>query len=552
MSPLMLMDLADAAESPSALVGGKGRSLGIMRQLGLPVPEGFVITAPALAAAFADAPRAPTPPAELPNLLAQAIQDELARRGWIGTPLAVRSSAPQEDSAAASFAGIHRSELNVLGQPSLDRAIAAIWSSLWTPQAIAYRARFGIGEADAAMAVVVMPMVPAVAAGVAFTCEPQTGRDDRIVINAVHGLGEALVSGIESGEEIVLEEDRITDDLVLVSRRASTQRRAVVALAEGGTTAEDLAETAEPVLADALALDLGALLRDAAQALDYTDPCYDLEWVWTGERFVLVQARPVTARTWVSYAGLAGQPAIWSNGNTRDVVPHVMAAMEWIGWRRAVDLLLEQGYRLAGFPLDPGASRAALIHGRLYLNASLIQWEGFDAFGVAPKAMNALMGGHHPEIAVPVPTWRDRVRRGKMLLAYLMRSGGFRRRGRRQALETFTEVRRWREEDMTVMSDGELIQRMRRLASTLRSSSEMMFLQGSSGGNLHLLLDLVERRRPGESHALVAAIMAGGEPSVSAQQAYDLLALAQSAAKDQSTRAWLRQGPPWDLSLIHI
>ena len=528
MSALFL-DLADAADAPAALIGGKARQLGLLHRLKLPVPDGFVITAPALDAAILRGTGAAS--VRLAADALEAVWAELERRGWTERPLAIRSSAPHEDSATASFAGIHRSELNVVGPEALDEAIASVWSSLWTPQAAAYRARIGMDETTAAMAVIVMPMVPARAAGIAFTCDPLTGRDDRIIINAIAGLGDALVSGRRNGEEIIVAEDPVTEDLSVLTRRTAA-------------TGE------QPVLDDTLALSLAALVREAAQALDYADPCLDLEWAWTGDSLILLQARPVTARVWNAYAGLAGQPSIWSNGNTRDVMPHVMGAMDWLSWRRMVDIMLERGYRLAGYKLLAGARRSALINGRLYLNVSLMQWEGFDAFGMAPKAMNAMLGGHHPEITVPPSGWRDRARRAGMMLRYVLGSGRERRRGRREADAAFAETARLRAEDLTAASDQQLAERLRSLILAVRTRHGMMFLQSSAGGMIHMLLERIERRFPGESHGLLAALLAGGEPSVSARQAYDLQAMAREALRHPATAEWLRRGRPWDLSAL--
>jgi pyruvate,water dikinase len=107
----------------------------------------------------------------------------------------VRSSAPQEDSTNVSFAGIHTSCLNVQGVEAVEWTIRSVWLSLWTPAAIAYRKRIGLAHAEAAMAVLIMPLVPAIASGIGFTRDPISGRDDRLVIHAVHGLGESLVGG---------------------------------------------------------------------------------------------------------------------------------------------------------------------------------------------------------------------------------------------------------------------------------------------------------------------------------------------------------------------
>lgn len=554
LSPIAaLMDLAAAAEAPVAQVGGKGRQLGQLLQLGLPVPGGFVITAQALADAFTGTPRDATRPPPLPDALLAVLDAELRKRGWEGTPLAVRSSAPQEDSQKASFAGIHRSELNVIGAPALARAIAAVWSSLWTAHAAAYRQRLGIADADAAMAVVVMPLVPARLSGVAFTCDPRSGRDDRYVINAVSGLGKALVGGSENGETIVLEERRDDDAFIFVERQPARQNVRVVPAPEGGTRHETLppgGSDAAPLLDDARAIELARLLRDAAQALDYADPCFDIEWVCDGERFHLVQARPVTARPWHCYLELAGQAAIWTNGNSRDVAPLPMNAMDWFHWRGMVDTMLEQGHRLAGFPLLAGARRFALLGGRLYINAALVQWEGYSGFGITPKQMNGLMGGHQPEITVPPATWRLRLAWVRHTLRYLVGARALRRQGKAEAAQAFAEARRWRQDDLTSLADATLAGRLAANRAYFRNRIGMAFLQGSGGANLYQLVNLVETQLPGEGHALVAAVMAGGPPSVSAQQGYDLAALASAARAEPAARDWLRQGAPWDLARL--
>jgi pyruvate,water dikinase len=525
-----LLDFAAAAAAGPALAGGKGAQLGRLARYGLPVPDGFVVSTAALAmdedgiaaahraddnAEALTAVRARLQSAPLPPPLAAALEDALRCRGWENTPLAVRSSAPMEDSRRASFAGIHHSELNVVGIDAA--AVKTVWASLWTPQAVAYRQRLGIAEAG--MAVVIMPMLPAVAAGVAFSCDPASGRDDQVVINAVPGLADALVGGRVSGEEIVLQADPISEDYAVLRRQGPSS----------GLTGTG-------------AIELAHLVRETAFALDYGAPWFDIEWVWDGERFHLVQARPVTARPWHTYPALAGQAALWSNGNTRDVLPHVMNALDWASSRRLVNLLLEQGWRLAGYPLLAGAQRAALFQGRVYLNAAFIQWEGYDAMGIAPAAMNRLLGGHHPDIAVPPASLRERAARLGRMLRYLAKSGRQRRFGRRQVEEAHTACAVQRGENLAALDAEELARRITAFALTCRQQSGLMFLQGSSGGTLSLLLDLIGRYLPGESHALAAALMAGGEPSITAQQGYELQALAATAAGDPAAGTLLRAG----------
>ena len=120
-------------------------------------------------------------------------------------PVAVRSSATAEDLADASFAGQQDSFLNIPGDEQVLDAVRRCWASLWNERAMVYRARKRIDPADVAMAVVVQELVDAEASGVMFTADPITGDDSRIEINAVLGLGEAVVSGQAVADSFTVE-----------------------------------------------------------------------------------------------------------------------------------------------------------------------------------------------------------------------------------------------------------------------------------------------------------------------------------------------------------
>ena len=496
-------------------VGGKAWQLAQLRRYGLPVAEFIVL--PAAAAA-------PTDEAEHTWAAVQA-------RGWADKPLAVRSSAVGEDGAHASFAGIHRSCLNVCGAAQLAEAIAAVRASLLSDSARAYRQRLGIAG-QARMAVIIMPLLPAVAAGIAFTCDPRDGREDRMLIHAHWGLGEALVGGEADGDEYLLAEDA-TDSWRVLSRRLgdkAQQRRC----ADGGGTelhATPVAQTSRQVLDAAQIETLAALLRDAAYALDFVAPFYDLEWLWDGARFWLTQARPVTRRPHYTYPALHAQPAIWTRGNTCELLPDPLAAFDWNFSRRGVNALLEQGARLAGYPLQDGVQRAGLFHGRLYLEASIMQWELWDALDVPPASMNVMMGGHQPEITVPASSWRERLRRGLNMLRYLRRAGAVRQRGEAAIVRVRAMAQRLRAAPPPA-EHAALRAAIQEAGQVARSEFDMFFLQGSGGGSLSLLRDTLEKAFPGEGDALGAALLAGGEASVTVQQNYALLALAQRARQE--------------------
>lgn len=259
-----------------------------------------------------------------------------------------------------------------------------------------------------------------------------------------------------------------------------------------------------------------------------------------GQDFWIVQARPVTAMARHTYPGLQSQPSYWSRGNTREVLPLPMSALEWDGGRLMAERMLTRGFELSGYRTLPGARLAAMFDGRVYLDASVIQWVGHDALGIAPSAMNALLGGPQPEIQVPAPGLAQRWRHALRMLRYLRRAGPLRRRADADLPRQFARARAWLDETPPADSAA-LGARLLEQFRTVAAADDLFFLQGSGGGALSKLLEWVERARPGQGHALTAALMAGGEPSVTAAQSYDLMALAQRAAREPHTLAWLRE-----------
>ena len=535
-APHLLVGWPAILAAGNAEAGGKAWTLARLAELEFPIPEGVVVPA-ALYRDFRNATDTDAARSGLRALLSEA----LSARGWLAAPLAVRSSAPEEDSAQASFAGIHGSRLNVAGPDAVLAAVLEVWATASAPAAQAYRARLGLA-AEGAMAVLIMPLLAAVTSGIAFTCDPRDGRDDRLVIHANWGLGETLVGGRSEGDEIVLGEDLAEGTLHLTDYRLGRKAESAWPASGGGTRVEANAHgvAASRTLDDAQALALADLLRLAARALDFAQPTYDAEWVWDGTRFWIVQMRPVTAQAPCTYPGLRTQPVIWSRGNTCEVVPELLSPIDWSASRRLVNALLEAGLRLAGFPCHPGAQRGGLYHGRLYLNLSLIQWEVYHGFGVEPERMNRLVGGHQPEIHVPRLGFGAQSRRAAGMLRYLGRATGERRRGRAQVEAIHRRCAVWRREALPE-SAADLAAHLRSVRRHGAGMHGVFLLQGSGGASLSLLTEILERRFPGEGHALASALLAGGEPSVTARQSYELAAIARTALTDPDTRAWLAQ-----------
>ncbi len=166
-------------EEQAALAGAKAASLAALARAGFPVPEGWVI-----------------PAGTQPDF------DELVELIGDGA-VAVRSSGIAEDLADASFAGMYETVLNVSGAKPLEDAFLRCLESAGGDRAVRYRGE-KTGTNEARMGVLVQRMVAADAAGVAFSANPVTGDRGEILVSAIKGLGDRLVSGKVTPDEWVV------------------------------------------------------------------------------------------------------------------------------------------------------------------------------------------------------------------------------------------------------------------------------------------------------------------------------------------------------------
>jgi pyruvate, water dikinase len=281
--------------------GGKGASLARMASLGLPVPPGFVVPADALEASLGeraqelssltadDAARAQqiVAAAEMPSELSEAIAAAYAEPGD-GESVAVRSSACAEDSEEASFAGQQETYLHVRGADAVIERVRDCWGSFFSERALFYRAQKGSLE-DLGMAVVVQRMVDADVAGVLFTVDPVRQRKDRMVVEAVFGLGEVCVSG-----QVTPDNYQLARDGTVKRRRLSVQPLVIESGPEGGTVERELdpVEGGEATLDEDQLRELARLGDDLQGRLERPQ---DIEWAFEDGKLYVLQARPVTA-----------------------------------------------------------------------------------------------------------------------------------------------------------------------------------------------------------------------------------------------------------------
>ncbi len=262
--------LAEARDD--SVFGSKAVGLGDAARGGLPLPPGVALSG-AIVEAVAGGDET-------------AIEEVAQAVSQLRRPLAVRSSAVDEDGAAASFAGQHLTLLNVSSSDQVSSAVREVWWSANSDSAITYRQRVGLFVRPS-VGVVVQSLLDPAAAGVMFTRNPITGADER-VIEASWGLGEVVVAG-----RVIPDMYRIARSGEVLERTPGVKKVAIRTLPDGGTVEEPVAlELVERLCLDDNQLD--KLNRLALQCEDVYGPARDIEWAIADDELFLLQCRAVT------------------------------------------------------------------------------------------------------------------------------------------------------------------------------------------------------------------------------------------------------------------
>ncbi|MBI4247240.1 MAG: PEP/pyruvate-binding domain-containing protein, partial [Candidatus Rokubacteria bacterium] len=334
-----VIGLADAG-AVGERVGPKAATLARLGRAGLPVPDGFCVTAEAYrcqleAAGVATAAagvaraeeydgrrlalavklglhRAPLAPA-LEMTLAAAWTRFVAAPGAL---TAVRSSALLEDTPTTSFAGQFDSFLGIATRDDFFTTVRACWASLWATRALRYMGAHGVDAGGTAMAVLVQRLVDARAAGGALS---RTAEGD-VMLSGTWGLGSAVAQG-----EVVPDRFVVRRDGTLAEVQPGRKDRLVLASAEAGArpraVARDLVEA--PCLDEGQARELARLVLAAESILGHP---VEVEWALGSQGLQILQARPlrveapaVADEVWLRHPGLRGQPAGvgWGSGPAR-------------------------------------------------------------------------------------------------------------------------------------------------------------------------------------------------------------------------------------------
>jgi pyruvate,water dikinase len=255
-----------------AVFGSKAVGLGEAARGGLPLPPGVALSGDIVEAVAAGEGRAI-------KKVARCVRP-------LPGPLAVRSSAVDEDGAEASFAGQHLTLLNVLSSEGVCSALREIWWSANSDSAITYRQRVGLFTRPS-VGVVVQALLDPEVAGVMFTQNPVNGADERM-IEASWGLGEAVVAGV-----VIPDNFRVDRSGEVLERTPGVKKIAIRTLPDGGTIEEEV----PPELVERPCLDdeqLQELNRLAGRCEQVYGPARDIEWAIADGELYLLQCRAVT------------------------------------------------------------------------------------------------------------------------------------------------------------------------------------------------------------------------------------------------------------------
>jgi phosphoenolpyruvate synthase/pyruvate phosphate dikinase len=311
--------LEELTKKDSPLAGGKGASLGEMIQAGIPVPSGFVILSRAFDQFLEEAGlnieidsilhtvnhqeihtvenaskkiRALILKTKISKDIAQEIINSFNSLG--AKYVAVRSSATVEDTLSAAWAGQLESYLNTT-KKDLLKNIQLCWASLFTPRAIFYRFEKGLYTNPISVAIVIQKMIQSEISGIAFSVHPVTQDRNQLIIEAVRGLGEAIVSGKITPNSYVIQKEPLN----ILDKKVSAQKKALFRAQSGGNKWLNIErkKIEKQILKDAEILDLSELILKIEA--HYKFPC-DIEFAYKKGAFHIVQSRPITTLTSIS------------------------------------------------------------------------------------------------------------------------------------------------------------------------------------------------------------------------------------------------------------
>lgn len=303
---MYILNFQDITKKDIDKAGGKGANLGEMTRAGIPVPPGAVLATAAYQRFMKDNEidisagpekirekiRAGSIPEEIKAEIAafyQSMEERYGGKADKAVRMAIRSSATAEDLADASFAGQQETFLNVQGEDMLMDSIKSCYASLWGKRAVSYRREKGYDRQPPALAVVIQLMVESETAGVLFTQNPANGKKEEMVINASYGLGESVVSGAVSPDELVCGREG------QILRQVIGSKETMVVYGERGVITVPV-ETEKRSMLSLTPGQITKLVQTGREIEAHYQAPMDIEWAFAGRELYILQARAITAK----------------------------------------------------------------------------------------------------------------------------------------------------------------------------------------------------------------------------------------------------------------
>lgn len=355
-------------------------------------------------------------PSDLRHRLEVAVHD----LGFDAATLwAVRSSATHEDAMQASFAGLYRTHLGIRFSGILA-AVQDLWASLWDERLLAYHRKRAPQSSPPEMAVIIQPMLDAVAGGVAYSIDPVTG-ENHIVVNALPGLGAPLADGTVTPDHYVVHVGPLQSTpqaaAATVVKRDIAAKRSALRVWPDGIRLEPLSPDAGAAssISDHQLTELAGATKRIETLFGYP---VDVEWVIDRQGLWLVQARPVTvivrSESWP--AGEWAGEWEWSRANLKETMPEVPSPIGLSFLERFMDAYIVGHYRRLGCRIPKGISSIRTFHGRPYLNVTLFH-SLIAQLGGDPSLNAEQMGGEAVAVvpSEPMLGFLARVRAGWLM-----------------------------------------------------------------------------------------------------------------------------------------
>ncbi len=557
----LLLPLA-ACTQPS-LVGGKAVGLARLLAGGFPVPSGFCVTTEAYDYALRAPGFSPSKQwqaalhssgaerqrilshchsiirnrdiAELTSLIVDQVH-------WLDLPShglwAVRSSATNEDGVHASFAGIYRTRLGIPLE-EMGLAVKDLWLSIWDERVLNYHAMSGLSGTPPAMAVVIQPLLEALAAGVAYSIHPLTGQATQVVINAVAGLAAALVDGRATPDQYMVEMAENSQPIRIRERTITGQTQAL------RVTGQGLREVPLPDDAVGRATlsddQLFALARAAKQIEKTFGHPVDLEWLYDEHGLWLLQARPVSGLT--RSPQLTNDHCEWSRTNFKETMPELPSPLGLSFLELFMERHIISPYRRLGCNIPEGVSSVRTFQGRPYINMTLFHSLVAQLRG-DPSLLVEQMGG---ESVTRVPEahplgWFALARAGVVMMAEL-------RKVVRYGPAWFAEMKAMaaehRADRLRTISGEDIVLRLDAIGQWLDEHELTFGIAGGVSQCLQALGSLLPRWLGEDWRALLNGSLQGQAAAISAQQIIRLAEVADMVRRDPKATSWFT-AEGWD------